>query len=405
MKTLVSAIFLCTLLFLAGSSTAVAQYNFDVLNTVNGLPQNSVHAIHQTRDGYLWFTTFDGLVRYNGERFEAFNRANSKGINSNRFLALYEDTDGALWAGTEDGGLTRYAGGAFKTYDTRDGLPHPFVVDVRRTAEGELLVATARGLARMRGETFEVVSSDSNSLDSDLGTQGDNGEIWSRVGTRLRRLSNGKATLYSVPDGGRSFVLFNQVYADRHGRVWIATNPRKAAGELWVLKDEAMTRYSAADGLPSSAITSFCEDHEGTMWFGTDRSGLVRFKDGRFNTYTTAQGLSSNSIEHIFEDREGTLWIGTRDNGVTRMTRRIITTISEKDGLKGKIFYPILEDRSGSVWVGYDALNRIKDGKFTDYHLIIRPIGGPLFQPQVQSLFEDRQGRLWIGHTSEIGRA
>src|SRR5258706_3774424 len=175
MKISVSAIFLCTLLFLAGSSTAVAQYNFDVLNTVNGLPQNSVHAIHQTRDGYLWFTTFDGLVRYNGEPFEAFNRANSKGINSNRFLALYEDKDGALCAGTEDGGLTRYAGGAFKTYDTRDGLPHPFVVDVRRTAEGELLVATARGLARMKGETFEVVSSDSNSLDSDLGTQSDNG--------------------------------------------------------------------------------------------------------------------------------------------------------------------------------------------------------------------------------------
>jgi signal transduction histidine kinase/streptogramin lyase len=173
---------------------------------------------------------------------------------------------------------------------------------------------------------------------------------------------------------------------------------------LWVLKDEAMTRYGAADGLPYSAITSFCEDHEGTMWFGTDRSGLVRFKDGKFNTYTTAQGLSSNYIEHICEDREGTLWIGTRDNGITRMTRRVITTISEKDGLKGKIFYPILEDRSGSVWVGYEGLNRIRDGKFTDYHLILRPIGGPQIQPQVQSLFEDREGRLWIGHTSGLAR-
>ncbi|HEU5236511.1 MAG TPA: two-component regulator propeller domain-containing protein, partial [Pyrinomonadaceae bacterium] len=79
---------------------AFSQYRFDVFNTGTGLPQNTVRAIQQTRDGYLWFTTFDGLVRYNGARFEVFNKANSKGINSNRFLSLYEDVDGTLWVGT-----------------------------------------------------------------------------------------------------------------------------------------------------------------------------------------------------------------------------------------------------------------------------------------------------------------
>src|SRR5436190_3383800 len=102
-------------------STALAQYRFDVLNTDNGLPQNSVYSILQTRDGYLWFSTLDGLVRYNGAQFTVFNKANTKGIKSNRFSCLFEDRDGALWAGTEDGGLTRYQHHTFVTYTKADG--------------------------------------------------------------------------------------------------------------------------------------------------------------------------------------------------------------------------------------------------------------------------------------------
>src|SRR5947209_13901073 len=70
-------------------STALAQYRFDVLNTDTGLPQNSVYSILQTRDGYLWFTTLDGLVRYNGAQFTVFNKANTKGIKSNRFSCFF----------------------------------------------------------------------------------------------------------------------------------------------------------------------------------------------------------------------------------------------------------------------------------------------------------------------------
>src|SRR5882724_9745448 len=94
------------ILTLSAGSTP-AQYRFDSWTTDNGLPQNVVYAVTQTRDGYLWLTTFDGLVRYDGVRFTVFNRSNSKGLTSNRFSALFEDTDGTLWMGTIDGGLIR----------------------------------------------------------------------------------------------------------------------------------------------------------------------------------------------------------------------------------------------------------------------------------------------------------
>ena len=86
-------------------SVVAGQYRFDNYSTDNGLPQNSVHAILQTRDGYLWFTTFDGLIRYDGVRLVVFDKATTRGLVSNRFDSLLETPDGVLWAGTQDGGV------------------------------------------------------------------------------------------------------------------------------------------------------------------------------------------------------------------------------------------------------------------------------------------------------------
>src|ERR671915_29488 len=91
---------------LAGLSTQAAPANglkFGAWTSDDGLPQNSVYSIRQTRDGYLWFTTLGGLVRYDGVRFTVFDRAGSPGLNSNRFTTIHEDPGGDLWAGTEAG--------------------------------------------------------------------------------------------------------------------------------------------------------------------------------------------------------------------------------------------------------------------------------------------------------------
>src|SRR5215472_4176581 len=111
-------------LYLFVSPVAYGQYRFDAWTTDNGLPQNSVRAIIQTRDGYLWLATSDGLVRFDGVHFTIFNKGSSPGINSNRFSCLAEDPAGVLWAGTEDGGLACYQSGRFRSYTTGDGLPN-----------------------------------------------------------------------------------------------------------------------------------------------------------------------------------------------------------------------------------------------------------------------------------------
>src|SRR6476661_1066814 len=128
----VSIALLLVLLILASGVRTFCQYNFSSWTTDDGLPQNSVYAILQTRDGYLWFTTLDGLVRFDGVSFRSFSKSNTSQLKSNRFNSLLEDGQGDLWIGTDDGGLARYHLSQFLTYTTQEGLPHNAVYD--RTA-------------------------------------------------------------------------------------------------------------------------------------------------------------------------------------------------------------------------------------------------------------------------------
>ena len=93
--------------------SAQSQYSVEVRTVDDGLPQNSVNAILQTRDGYIWMATNGGLARYDGVRFKTFEVGNSAGMTSNRLLALCEDREGSLWIGTENQGLMRFKDGLF----------------------------------------------------------------------------------------------------------------------------------------------------------------------------------------------------------------------------------------------------------------------------------------------------
>ena len=147
----IARIFLLTLLWFPSTT---AQYRFDSWTTDNGLPQNSISSIIQTRDGYLWMTTFDGLVRFDGVQFKVFDKSNTKGLSTNRFTALYEDKDGTLWAGTNDGGLTRYRDGLFTSPTVADGVPEGPVLFFSHDLKGELLIDIGNGRFYMREGKF-----------------------------------------------------------------------------------------------------------------------------------------------------------------------------------------------------------------------------------------------------------
>ncbi len=375
---------------LLSATPAWAQYRFDSWTTENGLPQNSVNSILQTRDGYLWFTTFNGLVRYNGAQFTVFDAANTPAIPNQRLGTLAEDNEGNLWIKGESGALTRYRDGGFMLFTVKQGLPQDDVNAIIRTAEGEVLAMTRKGAARYRSGRFEPFALLAESFAIDTFYQRRADTIWLRRGTQLRRFRNGQWAAFTIPEG-----VYEQLYEDRQGRLWIGTS---RPGELLLLAGDGLSIYTVKDGLPPAPVTSFYEDRTGALWFGS-RAGSARFKDGGFTLFTTAQGLSSNNISCFYEDREGTLWIGTRTNGLMRATPRVITSYSEKDGLIGRTFYPVLEDRAGNIWIGNQGVNRFHDGKFEFF-----PLAFPRSREAspVGSLYEDRAGRLLLGASNGV---
>jgi ligand-binding sensor domain-containing protein len=133
-----------------------AQYRFDHWTTDNGLPQNTVGSILQTSDGYIWFTTLDGLVRFDGVRFTVFNKNNSKTLPSNRLVKLLAENDNTLWLITEESGLARYQGGEFRSFSAADGLPSDVIFDVARAPGGSILAYTTKGIARFDGNRFSI---------------------------------------------------------------------------------------------------------------------------------------------------------------------------------------------------------------------------------------------------------
>ena len=130
-------------LLVAALSSAMS---YRVFTTQDGLPQNSVYAIDQTPDGYLWIATFDGLVRFDGHRMTVFNHAEVPEIRSNRILALRVDREGGLWIGTEDGGVTRMKDGVFRSFGVADGLTDLTVGGIQEDASGHVWVSTMRSV-------------------------------------------------------------------------------------------------------------------------------------------------------------------------------------------------------------------------------------------------------------------
>ena len=101
-----------------GEQPPLSEYLSDVWQTEDGLPRNSVQAIVQTRDGYIWLGTPSGLARFDGVRFTVTRGP----LKVNNVQALLEDRQGRLWIGTYGGGLYAYEGGRFTAFGLADGL-------------------------------------------------------------------------------------------------------------------------------------------------------------------------------------------------------------------------------------------------------------------------------------------
>jgi signal transduction histidine kinase/ligand-binding sensor domain-containing protein len=387
----------------------------------NGLPQNSVHQILQTHDGYLWIATEGGVARFNGIQFSVFNQENEPAFTSNDTCCLAEDRSGVLWIGTSDG-ILQYVGGVFRRYSMVDGLPSPVVLSLVAGSDGLLLVLTSDGLARYDGGKFISLGLPATAIGS-----GPDGDPWLATATGLSRYSRGNLLavplsglpkepiegLGSLHDGSpwvrtrTAFLLWNQGHlrawrigkelpgtkvqsflADSRGILWVGTDQGLVALSNVPRASDARLQIEPAIG-PTSILTIF-EDQEHDLWVGTDTTGLHILRQQKFRTLPSLLG---DPITAIMQAADRTIWLGTKGEGVFRYLGGQTRQLSTKDGLISDVILTVAADRDGSVWIGTpDGLNHLHGEKLESY-----TSADGLPDDFIRSLYSDPDGSLWVG--------
>lgn len=362
-------------------TTAMAQkYRFDSWTTENGLPQASVNSILQTRDGFLWLSTFGGLVRYDGLRFEVFNTGNTEGLKTGRFTHLLEDEAGILWAMTEGQGLTAYRNGMFTTYTVENGLPDNLILRFNITQNGNLLVESEHGIVQWNDEKFiPYVPEPGEPTKNIMKRRAD--YIWYQEGDHLRKFEHGQITFDHKVNG-----QVTGIFEDSSRRIWYGTTNN----ELTMIENGKIQTYPTNDGYPVFGFGIF-EDQQKNLWFSSGY-GLWRFQNGKFTKFTTADGLIDDHARYVYQDREGTLWVGT-GGGLSHLTESAMTTYSAADGIAADNTYTVFQDSRQRIWIGsWKGLTAYENGTFQNVgaHFGVDNVN-------VTALAEDRAGNFWIG--------
>jgi ligand-binding sensor domain-containing protein/signal transduction histidine kinase len=364
-----------------------AQLVFRSWGTDSGLPHNTVNAIVQTRDGYLWIGTRDGLARFDGVAFTVFGL--HEGLQSVEVQTLFEDSHGTLWIGTSGGGLSRYVAGRLESVRFPEHLvASDTVTAIAEDCAARLWIGTLSGLTIMEDDRFiqsgALSELDHSGIRALRGAQ--QGSMWiATLSQGLFEFRENRLTESRGPPGNERILAYC-LLDDANGDLWASVGN----GTVLCRQNQAWRRFTETNGLPFAYVTCLAEDESGLVWAGSLDDGLYCFRDGRFWPLRKEQGLSANDIRSLCLDREGHLWVGTRTGGLNRLSRRKLVSYGVAQGLTNDYTRSVAETADGVLWVGTTGGGLYRGG----------PEGFKSFAPyfaSVDSVLATEDGSLWWG--------
>jgi len=454
---------LVILSLVAGAAKLPAQipsHKFARLGLADGLGPSSITCILQDRHGFMWFGSYDGLIKYDGYDFTLYKNSplDSNSISDNNISAIYEDTilPNTLWIGTIGGGLNKFDRDKkqFTRFLHDDGNPHRLshnrVFAIYEDRAGILWIGTARGLDKVErtastssaaagaaGQFKNVV--EASEVRAIVEDPRQNGTFWLGTADGLLHFdkATGKLTRFAHdPKDSRSLSdnRIRSLYADQSQNLWIGT-PVGLNKIAWHDADSAdhqasvFTRF-LNDSLGSGThdIRTIYEDEAGTLWFGAFGGGLFclnreeRIKSDAEKLLThfvhdpkDLHSLSENRILSLYEDRGGTLWIGTNGGRLNKWDRgheqftHLVNEPNYPNRLSHHRIWAIAEDAAGALWLGTQAgLTRLRwdeNQQEQSAHFFHDPKNPQSLSSNiVRAISEDsrKDGTLWIG-TQENG--
>lgn len=425
----------------------ISQFRHRSWTSNEGLPQDSVHAITQTPDGYLWMTTQEGIARFDGVTFRTYDSRNSYSF-ADFLYTLFADSEGTLWAGGASGivrfdgrdqwtifdekagwpgssarfvaegegrtlwigfgsdggkgarGIGKFQDGKLRLFTIAHGLPHDQVYGVfAEPRTPDVWFGTRGGLVHFRDDRVARIWTRRDGLPSDFVREiqrDSSGRFWIGTDAGLAMIDSGGAVarVWTTKDGLPSDDIL-AIEIDEGGTVWAGT----AEGLARVLANGAVDRADPESEIGSDRILDLFIDHEQNVWVGAHDTGLHRLRLEQFRTIGTAEGLAGASIRGVFQDSKDRIWLGSALGGVTLLDGARVSTISEREGLPGKAV-AFGEDRDGNIWIGTSAgLARWTNGVLTRI-----PHEGFRESPSINEIHPTRDGTIWVGSSEGLSK-
>jgi ligand-binding sensor domain-containing protein/signal transduction histidine kinase len=407
------------LLFCSVFTSQAQQLAIRGYDVAEGLAHNTVSSMYQDKKGYVWFSTFEGLSRFDGYHF--VNYGTPDGLGHVIINQVTEDRQGRLWVATNGGGVARlleadasFAGRTprqkFIGFAVGPSVTANKVNHILFDASGEMWCATDAGLYRARA----------NDERPEFKTVIQSGAIYAALEDRRGRLWFGV-------DNGLIEWRGGQIIS--HGRVG-ASEVEQITGiiEEWEERDDGQGKLLVAGfaGLfeftppaggggrgpwrriplklgPKTRIHALLKDAAGALWLGTDEV-LIKYQYGEQTHYTTAQGLGADRVRALAADRDGNLWVGTEGGGAGKIGGAAMISYTQADGLPGAVVAQVLEDGGGRAWALMETTGLLAEIN-TGLPRLSRQLDYPRMDAASTTIVSEKTGvwawmsqsRLWIG--------
>ncbi|WP_234567730.1 response regulator [Rhodohalobacter sp. 614A] len=414
--------------FASGDEFLVQKYTVE-----DGLPVNSVNGILQDDDGYLWFSTLDGLVRYDGYDFRVYNSGNTDGMVINRIGGMIKTEANEIWMIHPDGTLTRKAGATFKSYSEAEGNFEGHADRVIEAKNGDIWISTTKGIFRFDVETGSFISPGAPLLQSSTWA------IESTIGGGILTLNDHGLVLW---EGGNASVLVAAedfpIPAEN-----ILHIKQFNIYDVWVMGGGGLFKYSLYSNevdftfqtdAPQSTVWNLHLDNDGTYIINSsegfyswepvtqyvaklpleisttiDRINLVfrgaeneRILLGDNEVLIDDQEVFDFETEEIqsgFIDTEGSLWISTLREGIFQIRKSDFSNITSTDIQGFENIYPIIQSSDGNIWAGsfVNGIYRLDQNGTDNWQTSNSNLTGNL----CRFLFEDSDGTIYASMWGE----
>jgi signal transduction histidine kinase/ligand-binding sensor domain-containing protein len=395
----------------------------------NGLISNNITSAIQAQTGFIWITTYNGIMRFDGVRVDVFDRSTIPFLATDAFYRVYEDAQGMLWFASQGSGIIQYDGKDFKLLKASNGpvpksarclLLDNSVIWIGSNNEGLLKLADDKietvEHPLLKNLTILSIARDKQYLwlaTDGAGVMRYDGQSIQQYSTANGLLSNTVNAISITDDGvyagtneGVNIIKDEQVFSvESLKSIHVSDIATDSSGKIWIAADNGLGRINREtqmvelvgqkNGFPFNRINSLAFDKEGGLWLGTGRSGLIQVKDPLIVNLTTFQGLSNDRINVTYETKDA-FYIGNDVGQLDVYQNGVIRNIPIRTPLKEAAIRDICLANDGNLWIGtYKGLINIRNGietALTDQN------GLPA--NDVRRILKSNDGSIWVATRS-----